>query len=1015
MRLSIALALLTANLLFLANLAGFIPDKSKAVLEFRKSLCESMALHFSAAAEMGEFKTIQYLLRAVMERNEDIKSAAVRTKDGRLIALAGEHLAHWETPSDGKSSATCVQVPVFRKNEHWATVEMRFTPLWEDNLAGGLTDSFIGLLLFVAVGSFICYFFLLKRALRELDPSSVIPERVQKAFDVLQEGVLILDEKEQVVMANKSFAKLLGKPEQSIVGLKGSELGWLDYRKPHQIKDLPWFKVQQYGLEQKGTVLNLMNSLGKEIKLVVNATMVTDNAGHCRGTLVTFDDMTQLEVKNLELKSLVENLQLAQADIQSKTEELEFLADHDPLTLCLNRRSLDERLDSLFIKAKAIGTNLCCSMLDIDFFKSVNDRYGHATGDQVLREVADILKRFTRDADLVGRYGGEEFCVVLPKVNLQTAFDIAERIRQAIEKELPSGIKITVSQGVASLEFNASESGELIAQADKALYAAKLSGRNRVVIWGKDIRAVAESASGTERLEPVSQKEAMASTDMDKNPLRHRVQELEGRMKKQSLEFQHSAMYDSKTGLPTRSLFEDRIGVEINRSKRRDCMVAVASIRLDTIKQVEETLGYSVADQLAKDCGQRLSDALRKNIDTVALIEDSEGIPLLSQINQTEFGILLTDIQQVDHVTWVIKRLLVSLEEPFLINGNEIYISCYVGVSIFPDDGQTAEELYRSAANACSHTQKLKGKDRWSFSSPRLNEMAANQLKLENSLRQAIKNDELQLHYQPKIETASGRIAGFEALLRWKNAHLGYVPPNIFVPVAEHSGQIATIGEWVLLNACKQLKTWLEMGLNVGSIAINLSGVELLQKNMANRLQKVLDQFNLESHLLEIELTESTFASNYDGSFSVLKQIKELGVRVTLDDFGTGYSSLHCLRNIPLSCLKIDRSFVSDINKDESANKLITAIVSIAHELGLEVVAEGVEKKYQADYLISLGCEYLQGYYFCRPIPQNEVVHVLQKQPMLATVDESESPKKAKQRFAKVASQPILFPRNRSA
>jgi len=481
------------------------------------------------------------------------------------------------------------------------------------------------------------------------------------------------------------------------------------------------------------------------------------------------------------------------------------------------------------------------------------------------------------------------------------------------------------------------------------------------------------------------------------------------------MEVQHYAMYDSRTGLPTRSLFEDRIAVEITRSKRRDCMVAVASIRLDTIKQVEETLGYSVADQLAKDCGQRLSDALRKNIDTVALIEDSEGTPLLSQINQTEFGILLTDIQQVDHVTWVIKRLLVSLEKPFLINGNEIYISCYVGVSIFPDDGQTAEELYRSAANACSHTQKLKGKDRWSFSSPRLNEMAANQLKLENSLRQAIKNDELQLHYQPKIETASGRIAGFEALLRWKNAHLGYVPPNIFIPVAEHSGQIATIGEWVLLNACKQLKTWLDMGLNVGSIAINLSGVELLQKNMANRLQKVLDQFNLESHLLEIELTESTFASNYDRSFSVLKQIKELGVRVTLDDFGTGYSSLHCLRDIPLSCLKIDRSFVSDINKDESANKLITAIVSIAHELGLEVVAEGVEKKYQADYLISLGCEYLQGYYFCRPIPQNEVVDVLQKQPMLATVDESESPKKAKQRFAKVASQPILFPRNRSA
>ena len=802
LRLSIALVLLTINLLFIANLTGFFPDKSKSMLELRKSLSESTALQFSAAAEMGEFKTIQYLLRALVERNEDLKSAAVRTNDGRLIALSGEHLAYWKAPPDGKSTTTCLQVPVFRNNQHWATVEMRFTPVWEDHLASGFTDSFLKLLLFVAVGSFICYFFLIKRALRELDPSSVIPERVQKAFDVLQEGILILDEKEQIVLANKSFARLLGKPRESIIGLKGSELGWLNCQKPHQIKELPWYKVQQHGLEQKGTMLSLINTLGKETKLVVNATMVPDYAGNCRGTLVTFDDMTQMEEKNLELKSLVENLQLAQLDIQSKSEELEFLANHDPLTLCLNRRSLDRKLADLFAKAKATETHLCCSMIDIDFFKAVNDRYGHAIGDQVLREIADVLKRFTREADLVGRYGGEEFCLVMPRVNLETAYDIAERIRKAIENEPCSGIKITVSQGIASNEFSAGEAGELITRADKALYAAKMSGRNRIVTWGKDLGQVAEIAAGTELLDHIPPDGQLASTEMDENPLRRRVQELEGLMQKRSMEFQHYTMYDFRTGLPTRSLFEDRIAIEIARSKRRDCMVAVASMRIDTINHIVETLGYSVGDELVKECGQRLADALRKDLDTVALIDDSAGTRLVSLINHTEFGIMLSDIKQVDHVTWVAKRLLNSLEKPFLIKGNEIYISSYVGVSIFPHDGQTAEELYRSAANACSYAQKLKGRNRCLFSSPSLNEMAVNQLKIENSLRQAIKNDELRLHYQPKIESATGRIAGFEGLLRWKNPHLGDVSPSIFVPVAEHSRQITAIGEWVRFSAC---------------------------------------------------------------------------------------------------------------------------------------------------------------------------------------------------------------------
>jgi diguanylate cyclase (GGDEF)-like protein/PAS domain S-box-containing protein len=979
-RLSFVLTLLTVNLLFLANQIGLIADESELALQLRKGLSESLALQFATAAEKGEFQTIRKTLRAVVERNEDIRSAAIRTVDGQLIALVGEHLAHWRPPPDEKSTPTHISVPVYRNGKKWASVEIRFASFWTENSTIGVANSFVVMLAFVGLSSFICFFFIIKWTLRELDPKAVIPERVQKAFDFLQEGMLILDTKEQIVMTNKSFAELLGKNPAAIIGLKGSELGWLDCRNHLQINQLPWIKVLREGQEHKSASLSLLNNQGKKIKLTVNAAKVTDNAGTCRGTLVTFDDITQVEEQNFELNNLVEKLQLANDEIQTKSQELETLANCDPLTLCLNRRSLALQLDTLFTEAKISGMHLSCLMMDIDFFKAVNDNYGHATGDQVIKAVADVLKTSTRDSDLIGRYGGEEFCVALPKLSPDKAAQIAERIRQTIEKISCSGVKITVSIGVAFLEVTTNKPEELINQADKALYAAKNSGRNRVVTWGKECEAVFTTDEGAGK--KAAHAGQAKSINTDQAQLHHRVRELEGLLEKRTLEIEHYAMYDFKTGLPTRSLFDNRIAHEIARGKRKNYLVAVLSMTIDTIKRVHETYGYGVAEQLVKACGQRLNDVLREDIDMVAVVENFKEMSTISLINQTEFGILLSDIKQVDHVTWVMKRMLDAFEKPFTIKGNEIYTSAYFGVSIFPHDGQTVDELYSSATNACSYAQKLHGRDRYLFASQNLNDMAVNQLKIENSLHTAIKNKELMLYYQPKMEAATGQVAGFEALLRWKSASLGFIPPDKFIAVAEQSGQIDGIGDWVIYTACQQLRTWLDNGLEAAPIAINLSGVQLRQKNLARRIQNVLDEFNIAADLLEIELTESSLINTGDPSFTILKQIKDMGLRVTMDDFGTGYSSLSYLKNIPLSCLKIDRSFVSDIDKDPHADKLIASIVSMAHGLGLDVVAEGVEEKYQADHLIALGCEYLQGYYFGRPMPQAEAVDLLHQQTM---------------------------------
>lgn len=977
-RLTIAMVLLSINLLFLAELLGFVPDTNKSALELRKSLCESLALQFSAAAEKGEFLTIQKTLRAVVERNGEIRSAAIRTNDGKLVALAGEHLAYWRAPVKGRSTPTQVQVPVFLKSKNWATVELRFAPLWTGRLTSGFANSFIGLLAFFGLSGFCCYFFVIKRTLRVLDPAAVIPERVQKAFNVFQEGILILDENEQIVMSNIAFADLFDKSPSEMIGRKGSELGWLGYRTPRQINRLPWIKALQDGNEHTGTMLTLLAGSGSKIKLRVNVAVVSDSAGKSRGTLLTFDDITQLEEKNFELNHMIDQLQVANDEIEQQSRELKVLADCDPLTLCLNRRALGLRFDTLFNQAKANGTPLSCLMVDIDFFKSVNDRYGHATGDQVIQTVADVLKTCTRDSDLIGRYGGEEFCVILPDIALEPAAAVAERIRRTIEAKTCSGVKITASLGASTIDADTGKPDDLINQADKALYAAKESGRNRVIVWGEDLTTVTPEEDAKQIHAPVLHEETSISKETEQAQLQRRVVELEGLLEKRNQQLEYYELYDFKTGLPTRSLFEDRIAHEMARSKRQSHLVAVLSMTIGAVRRIQKAYGYNSAEQLVQACGHRLNDVLRENIDMVAAVNYASGQSTVSLIDQTEFGILLTDIRQVDHVTWVMKRILDAFEKPFLIKGHEIYTPAFFGVSIFPHDGQTVEELYTSATNACHHAQKLNGNDRYIFSSRKLNEMAVSQLKIENALYVAVQNEELELYYQPKIEAATGRVAGYEALLRWHHKHMGYVPPDQFVPIAEQSGQIDRIGDWVIYNACRQLRIWKDMELTTGPIAVNMSSVQLRQQNLADRILSILAEFNIKPNELEIELTESALIKTYDQSFPNLEKFKKMGLPVTMDDFGTGYSSLAYLRKMPLSGMKIDRSFVSDINRDETSHKLIACMASIAQGLGLEITAEGVEKKYQADHLIALGCHYLQGYYYGRPMPQAEVTGILQ-------------------------------------
>ena len=481
LRISFGLAALTVSLLLLGQLIGLAPDKTKAILESRIAISQSLATQFSVAVENGEIDGIKKALETLVADDNEIDSAAIRRSTGRLLLVAGNHLANWSPPEGGGSTINQVQVPVYSNGKRWATVEIIFASLGLPRSISALKNSYIGLILFVGFSGFCGYFLFMKRTLRELDPTSVIPGRVKAAFDILKEGVLILDEKEQIVMVNTSFAETIGFSTTALVGKRGSELDWQGFSQKMKLEKLPWLKVLKDNESITGSRLVIGGKASEQIIFVVNAMPILDGKGRQRGVLATFDNITELEEKNEELSKTLGSLQVATEKVKVKNRELEFLATHDPLTGLLNRRSMEEQFRNTFIMAQGRDAFLSCIMCDIDFFKSINDNHGHAVGDLVIKKVAAILKENSRELDLVGRYGGEEFCIVLPGLDLLKAANVAERMRIAVEQESVSGVSVTMSFGV-SMRTNETEGPEeLTNEADKVLYTAKETGRNRVV------------------------------------------------------------------------------------------------------------------------------------------------------------------------------------------------------------------------------------------------------------------------------------------------------------------------------------------------------------------------------------------------------------------------------------------------------------------------------------------------------------------------------------------------------
>ena len=758
MRISFSLALISASLVLLAHTFGLLPDAEKIELESRSKISEALAVQLISAASKNQIELIQETIGSVVARNPSIVSVALKKSNGENVAIAGDHKANWVDNDNKVSTPTHIQVPILNGQNKWGVIEIVFVPLPTGVRILGVPSVILILIGFLGIIGLAGNYLVLGRSLKVLDPSGVVPERVQKAFDTLAEGVLIVDEHEQILLTNVSFASEINSTVADLLGKPAASLPWVFPKNGNE--EFPWSRTIQKGEPIVGATMELKVDSGEVLKFTVNATPVSDAQGTTTGAIITFDDVTALEFKNTELNQMIYQLKETEVIINRKNTELHQLATRDPLTDCLNRRAFFEALDNGIDTAREAGETVFCMMMDLDHFKNVNDTYGHAVGDEVIIMLGDILNATCTGNDIAGRYGGEEFCVALFGTDEQECYKTAEKIRQSVidNSRRISALDqpVTTSIGISRVTEALTESNELIDEADKALYAAKSSGRNRVCD-SKDI--------------------TIAETDRE---------------------------------------------------------------HLNKTNSISVSTSHSVVD--------------------------------------------------------------------------------------------------------------------------------VDELSTEEKIRNAIKLNDFCLHYQPIIDLRTGHVNSVEVLLRCNNEALLDLSIQSLVNVAEQSGLIIEIGEWVLLNALKQYRQWLDDDIELPKISVNISPVQLSDPVASVRVRKIIRQMDIEPHRLQLEITESAMIEDINLARKTLKNFQKLGVSVAIDDFGTGYSSISYLQHFKPDTVKIDRSYVSEIVDESSDISLVSSMISMSQKQGSHVVAEGVETSYQLDQLIALGCEYVQGYLISKPM-----------------------------------------------
>jgi len=452
-------------------------------------------------------------------------------------------------------------------------------------------------------------------------------------------------------------------------------------------------------------------------------------------------------------------------------------------------------------------------------------------------------------------------------------------------------------------------------------------------------------------------------------------------LKRQEDRLRYLAYFDPLTNLPNRRSFTEQLNRILKRSQRRDARSALLFIDLDNFKRINDSIGHGRGDKLLVEIAKRLSLELRQE-DAISYLaqndgEEHDGSTEIARLGGDEFTVVLSDVEGVASVEAVAKRILQQLSQPISLHSYNPVVTPSIGIALYPDDGADPDTLVRNADTAM-YAAKAQGRSCYRFYNEKMNAQAVEHLKLEEELREAIANNHLALHYQPQVDSLTGRIVSVEALARWHHPIKGMISPGEFIPVAERTGLITDVGDWVLREAARQAAEWDAAKLEPFRISVNMSPLQFNQPNIAGMIADFLKDTGMKPERLELELTESAIMTDAEINIAKLRAIKEMGVAVAVDDFGTGYSSLNYLKRFPIDTLKIDQSFVADLPSSDG-EALVDAILALARSLKLKVIAEGVETVEQMEYLIANHCDLLQGYYFSRPVPADEIPALMVK------------------------------------
>jgi diguanylate cyclase (GGDEF)-like protein/PAS domain S-box-containing protein len=434
-------------------------------------------------------------------------------------------------------------------------------------------------------------------------------------------------------------------------------------------------------------------------------------------------------------------------------------------------------------------------------------------------------------------------------------------------------------------------------------------------------------------------------------------------LEEQKLTLQKLAHHDALTGLPNRLLFLDRLQQAIRKVRRTSTQLAVLFIDLDRFKQINDSMGHAMGDAVLKMIARRLQDCLRED-DVVA------------RLGGDEFTIIMDSLHNARHATTMAQKVIRAVQRPVKHLGHELYVSASVGISLYPQDGEDADVLLRNA-DAAMYKSKGEGLNSFQFYTANMTELAFERVLMESHLRRALENEEFFLYYQPQVDLCTNRQAGLEALVRWQHPELGQLLPAKFITLAEDTGLILPLGEWVLRTACRQMASWCRDGLYPGRVAVNLTENQLNSDSFLQTIEQILEESGCQPEWLELEITEGVIMRQHERSFRILQQLRGLGIKLVIDDFGTGYSSLAYLKRLQVSKLKIDRSFVRSIPEDHSDNAIARAVIAMGHSLGLRVIAEGVENSGQMTFLREAGCDEVQGYLYGQPLSADQITERL--------------------------------------